>query len=194
MRPACGATETKPNQTTEEYMSTTLSALQYTPAQNILHACLASCCANTDATAIAITSAIYHIYQNSITLKRMRNHLDAGIAAGLISNHITADQARGMHYLQAVLKEALRMRTSSASPHSWIVSKDGVVFDSHKLPLEVRSPNLQHSRLRTNDVLFRASLTLVHQWDLTSRASLATIHMFSDRSDGWKPRLKRTCS
>lgn len=138
-RQACERTATTQRQTTEELLSASMSNLQDASAQNIPHACLASLCANTDASAISITSAVYHIYKDPVTLKRMRSHIDIGVAAGLVSGRVTAEEARAMSYLQAVLREALRMQTSSGSPHSWLITNNGVTFDGHVLPRGVRS-------------------------------------------------------
>lgn len=138
-RPACSGTVITQRQNTEDFSSASLSNLQDISAQSTPHACLASLCANTDASAIYITLAVYHIYKDPVTLKRMRSHIDIGVAAGLVSRRVTAEESRAMSYLQAVLKEALRMQTSSGLPHSWLITNSGVTFDDHVLPRGVRS-------------------------------------------------------
>ncbi|EON67740.1 hypothetical protein W97_06994 [Coniosporium apollinis CBS 100218] len=83
---------------------------------SIVIACAASIVASSTATAMGIKSALFHIYTNWRVLDNMRRELKAKEREGSLSDIITLQEAERLPYLQAVLKEALRMHTVSGLP------------------------------------------------------------------------------
>jgi cytochrome P450 len=65
--------------------------------------------AGSDTSATAIRSTLLFIMTNPAVYARLQTEIDQHIAAGLISSPITDAEARNFEYLQAVIREGLRM-------------------------------------------------------------------------------------
>ncbi|UPX09407.1 uncharacterized protein EKO05_0000097 [Ascochyta rabiei] len=76
---------------------------------NILDACGSNIGAGSDTTAIGLSSIIYYLYNNADVLAKLREEIDKMAQQGLISDPITFQEAQSMPYLQAVIKESLRL-------------------------------------------------------------------------------------
>ncbi|OMP83160.1 Pisatin demethylase [Diplodia seriata] len=72
--------------------------------------------AGSDTTAITLSAALYHLLRNPSALARLRAELAAARAAGEASDPITYAEAQRCEYLQAVLKETLRMHPAVGQP------------------------------------------------------------------------------
>ncbi|KAH7053460.1 pisatin demethylase [Macrophomina phaseolina] len=73
------------------------------------NSCGSNIAAGSDTTAITLSAIMYYLLRNPDVLRELRNELDTKAAAGEINDPITYTQAQGCTYLQAVLKEALRL-------------------------------------------------------------------------------------
>lgn len=76
---------------------------------NIMDACGSNIGAGSDTTAITLSAALYHLYRNPEKLAKLRHEIDSLAGDGQISDPVTFQQAQGMPYLQAVIKETLRI-------------------------------------------------------------------------------------
>ncbi|KAH7248152.1 cytochrome P450 [Fusarium solani] len=90
--------------------------------------------AGSDTTAISLSSAIYYLYTNPHTLRRLREELDGAAQAGKVSSPISFQQAQEMPYLQAVIKEALRLHPGVGTQLTRVVPKGGVVIEGQFFP------------------------------------------------------------
>jgi cytochrome P450 len=78
-------------------------------------------------------SLLYTITHTDV-LKRLLHELDAADAAGLLSTPIKDSEARSLPYLQAVLKESMRIFPAVAAPFFKVVPPEGDVISGHKVP------------------------------------------------------------
>jgi cytochrome P450 len=65
--------------------------------------------AGSDTSASTIRAVMLHMLSNAPSYGRLQAEIDAGIAAGTISSPITDAEARQLPYLQATIKEGLRI-------------------------------------------------------------------------------------
>lgn len=75
--------------------------------------------AGSDTTATCIRGTLLHLITSVPILAKLRAEIDAAEAEGRISNPISNAEAKELPYLQAVIKEGLRMR----APFTGLVSK-----------------------------------------------------------------------
>ncbi|KAJ4322848.1 pisatin demethylase [Fusarium piperis] len=90
--------------------------------------------AGSDTTAIGLSSIVYYLYSNPRTLGRLREEFDKFAKAGELSNPISFEQAQKMAYLQAVIKEALRLHPGVGTQLTRVVPKGGAVIEGQFFP------------------------------------------------------------
>lgn len=101
---------------------------------DVIFAGITNVSAGTDTTAISISAVIYHLWKNPRYLYRLRQELDEQERRGEISNPITYEQANAIPYLQAVIKEALRMHPAAGMPIARVVPKGGSTIAGRFFP------------------------------------------------------------
>ncbi|KAJ9649351.1 hypothetical protein H2199_000126 [Coniosporium tulheliwenetii] len=99
---------------------------------SIVIACAANIVASSTATAMGIKSALFHIYTNWRVLDNVRRELKAKEREGSLSDIITLQEAEKLPYLQAALKEAVRLHTVSGLP-SHVIETDEII-KGHEIP------------------------------------------------------------
>lgn len=104
---------------------------------SIFSSCGSNIIAGSDTTAITLSAAFYYIYQNPIVLKKLRDEIDAHERAGLLSTPAGFTEAQQMPYLQAIIKETLRMHPAVAQMLPREVPKNGVVLNGYHFPEKV---------------------------------------------------------
>ncbi|PYH41760.1 cytochrome P450 [Aspergillus saccharolyticus JOP 1030-1] len=72
--------------------------------------------AGSDTTAISLSAILYHLLRNPAMLARLRQEVDEFTAQGRCSARVTFKESQAMPYLQAVMKEALRMHSATGLP------------------------------------------------------------------------------
>ena len=87
--------------------------------------------AGADTTATAIRATVLYIISNPRVLEKLRAEVNQNSFSGPI---ISDSEARAMPYLQAVIKEGLRIHPPVASLMSKEVPKGGDTFKGHYLP------------------------------------------------------------
>ncbi|KAG2419162.1 hypothetical protein HFD88_002267 [Aspergillus terreus] len=65
--------------------------------------------AGSDTTGISLGAALYFLYRHQDKLAKLREEIDLGQASGRISDPVTFQETQNMPYLQAVIKETLRL-------------------------------------------------------------------------------------
>lgn len=86
--------------------------------------------AGSDTTANALSSILYYLYTNPRTLHRLREELDTHVK----EDPITFQQSQRMPYLQAVIKEALRLHPGVGTQLTRVVPKGGLVIEGQFFP------------------------------------------------------------
>lgn len=90
--------------------------------------------AGSDTTAISLSSVFYHLLKHPSTYNRLRDEIDEAAKTGKLSDPITFKEAQGLRYLQAVIKEALRMHPATGLPLVRVVPAGGAVIAGHHFP------------------------------------------------------------
>ncbi|KAH7024061.1 putative cytochrome P450 oxidoreductase [Ilyonectria destructans] len=90
--------------------------------------------AGSDTTSIALSSIFFHILRNPGVYNKLRSELDEALASGAISDPITFKQGQELPYLQAVLKEGLRLHSSTGLPLWRVVPAGGAEIAGHQFP------------------------------------------------------------
>lgn len=101
----------KQNPRSEPFVAKVLQqeAAQKLTRTNVFDACGANLAAGSDTTGISLGAALYYLYKNPDKLAKLRQEIDGGLAAGQVSDPVTFQESQRMPYLQAVIKEALRL-------------------------------------------------------------------------------------
>jgi cytochrome P450 len=83
--------------------------------------------AGSDTSATAIRSTLLYIITSPLVCRRLQAEIDEGVAEGRISSPITDAEARKLPYLQAVIREGLRMWPPAAGVLPKVSDTDQVV-------------------------------------------------------------------
>ncbi|KXG49221.1 Cytochrome P450 [Penicillium griseofulvum] len=99
--------------------------------KKVFDACGSNIVAGSDTTGISLSAAIYYLYQNPDKLAKLREEIDTMTSEGRISNPVTYHQAKDMPYLNAVIKETLRMHPAVGTILPRIVPKGGMTLEGY---------------------------------------------------------------
>lgn len=98
---------------------------------DVLGTCRDNIGAGSDTTGISLTAVICHLYRNPNALLTLRHEIDKAESEGQTSNPITFQEAQRMPYLQAVIKEAMRLHPAAGFQLERVVPKDGSTICGH---------------------------------------------------------------
>lgn len=101
----------------------------------------ANIAAGSDTTAITLSAIIYYLLKNQYALKKLREEIDEFARQGKISDPVTYQEAQKMPYLQAVIKEALRIHPATGQVLARIVPAEGAVLAGNFFPEGVGRPS-----------------------------------------------------
>lgn len=90
--------------------------------------------AGSDTSAGTLRAAMLGILSNPIAYKKLQSEIDRGISTGHISSPITDAEARRLPYLQAVIKEGLRIMPPASGAMFKQVPPGGDTIDGKHLP------------------------------------------------------------
>lgn len=93
---------------------------------NIMDSCGSNIGAGSDTTAITLSSALYFLYTNPDKLAKLRGEVEGLASKNLASDPVTWQEAQNMPYLQAVIKESLRMHPAVGTMLPRKVPKGGL--------------------------------------------------------------------
>jgi len=94
--------------------------------------------AGSDTTSIAFSAAIFNLLKHPSSLRRLQEEIREYEARGVISDPIKFSEAQKMPYLQAVIKEALRVHPATGLILGRVVPKEGAVLAGQYFPPGVR--------------------------------------------------------
>lgn len=107
---------------------------------NILDACGSNVGAGSDTTGITLSAALYYLYTNRDKLQILRKEIDTQAAAGHVSDPITFQEAQALPYLQAVIKEVLRLHPAVGTILPRFVPEGGLQLSGYYFPHGVCGP------------------------------------------------------
>ena len=90
--------------------------------------------AGSDTTATTMRVMLLSLLSNPVAYRKLHNEIASGIEDGKISSPITDVEARQLPYLQATIKEGLRMKPPSAGPMYKTVPPEGDMIDGKFIP------------------------------------------------------------
>lgn len=90
--------------------------------------------AGSDTTATAIRATLLHIISSPKAHRALQAEIDAGIASGAISSPIKDSEARKLPYLQACIKEGLRIWPPVTGVMTKTVPEGGDTLDGYFVP------------------------------------------------------------
>lgn len=108
------------------------------PAKFTMYHVLAGCASNivagSDTTATSLSGVLYHLLKNPDALQQLRKEIEETHEKTEGSKVISWTESQSMPYLQAVIKEALRLHTAVALPMERVVPRGGVEICGHFFP------------------------------------------------------------
>ncbi|GIZ48171.1 hypothetical protein CKM354_001124400 [Cercospora kikuchii] len=117
------------NSTSSDMVSTLLSAAEDQSGRitdgEVMRAAMTNVFAGSDTTSIALTSILFHLYQSPRHLERLRSELEEAIQNKTASENITFQEAQKLPFLQAIIKEGMRVFPSVALPMPRVVPAEG---------------------------------------------------------------------
>ncbi|KAL4807726.1 cytochrome P450 [Aspergillus unguis] len=136
-RKASKKPEKKENQT-EDFLDKYLTAHRQDSdkftTMHVILGCNQNIFAGSDTTAIALSSILFHLSNNPACIATLRKEIDAAANEQRISNPITFAQSQGLPYLQAVIKESLRINPAVGLPLLRVVPAGGAVICDRFFP------------------------------------------------------------
>ncbi|GKZ51841.1 hypothetical protein AbraIFM66951_007510 [Aspergillus brasiliensis] len=96
--------------------------------------CRSNIAAGSDTTAITLGAILYYLIQNPDKMQKLRDEIDQKCNAGELSDPVTFKQSQDMPYLQAVIKEGLRIHPAIAIVLARRVPQGGAKLSGKFLP------------------------------------------------------------
>ena len=91
--------------------------------------------AGSDTTSASLSSIVYHLYSSPEKLQKLREGLHKGQQKGTLSNPITFKETQQLEYLQAVIKESMRLIPAVAMPLARTVPDGGAEICGRYFPV-----------------------------------------------------------
>lgn len=104
---------------------------------HVLMGCTSNMVAGSDTTAISLSAVLYYLLRHPDVLQRLREELEQWQEKGPPSKYVTFKESQGMPYLQAVIKEALRMHPAVGLPLERVVPPGGAEICNRFFPMGV---------------------------------------------------------
>lgn len=101
---------------------------------DIFTMCQSNIGAGNDTTAISLSATAYSLFKHPQTYKRLKEEIDEAAAQGKISDPISFKEAQELPFLQAVIKEALRLHSATGLPLARVVPEGGAMLAGKHFP------------------------------------------------------------
>ncbi|EXK49856.1 hypothetical protein FOMG_02336 [Fusarium oxysporum f. sp. melonis 26406] len=103
-------------------------------SSHVLSGCLVNMVAGSDTTGISLSAVLYYLLKNPRCMDKLQQEVDTFTSNGQLSTYVTYKQSQAMPYLQAVIKEALRLHPATGLPLERVVPKGGATISGHFFP------------------------------------------------------------
>jgi len=104
---------------------------------HVFAGCAQNVAAGSETTSITLKSMFDHLMKDPQRLHKLQTEIDEAIQSGQVSDPITFAQAQKLPYLQAVIKEGLRMHPATGLPIWRTVPEGGATIAGIELPAGV---------------------------------------------------------
>ncbi|KAJ5305480.1 Cystathionine beta-synthase core [Penicillium atrosanguineum] len=94
----------------------------------------ANIAAGSDTTAISLSAIFYHLLKNPEKLQKLEDEIDTVMLGRPTSDSVTYRESQQMIYLQACIKEALRLHPATGYPLLRVVPRGGVMLAGKFFP------------------------------------------------------------
>lgn len=135
--------------------------------------------AGSDTSATTIRLMMLSLLSNPIAYRKLQDEIDEGVKAGRISSPITDLEARQLPYLQAAIKEGLRIKAPAAGPLFKTVPPEGDMIDGKFIPGGTQIGTSPFGVYQSKKVFGDdASLFLPERWieaDMTQLATMSSV-------------------
>ena len=101
---------------------------------NVLLVLQANVSAGSDTTSITLSAILYSLLHNPQTLHKLRQEIAGREQAGTLSDPVTFKESQSMEYLQAVIKEGLRLHPAVGTTLPRVVPEGGAVISGQYFP------------------------------------------------------------
>ncbi|OBT68006.1 hypothetical protein VE03_01548 [Pseudogymnoascus sp. 23342-1-I1] len=122
----------------EDFLSKALALHRAAPDRfsmdDVISTCTSNVGAGSDTTGISLSSILYYLVRNPLTLHKLRVEIEGETQHGTVSSPITFQEAQAMPYLQAVIKESLRLHPATGLPLARVVPAAGAVIAGTRFP------------------------------------------------------------
>lgn len=96
---------------------------------------LSNIIAGADTTAISLSAVFYYLIKSPNAMRRLRSEVDEVFKSESITDgHLAFKEANNLPYLQAVIKEAMRLHAATGLPLWRVVSDEGVQLNNTFFP------------------------------------------------------------
>ncbi|KAB5581285.1 cytochrome P450 [Coniochaeta sp. 2T2.1] len=96
--------------------------------------------AGSDTTGISMTAILYFLMKHPHCLQKLRDEIDTATREGRLSTPVTFQEGQKLAYLQATIKEALRLHAAVGQILSRVVPRGGAQIAGRHFPEGVISP------------------------------------------------------
>ena len=100
---------------------------------------ITSVAAGSDTTSVSLAGIMYHLIGSPEAYSKLRQEIDSATTQGKASNPVTFAESQAMPYLQACIKEGLRLHPATGLPLMRIVPAGGATIAGQYFPEGVRS-------------------------------------------------------
>ncbi|KAJ2968651.1 hypothetical protein NUW58_g10177 [Xylaria curta] len=102
--------------------------------QHVLAGCTANMVAGSDTTGISLSAIIYYLLKHPRCMRALRSEIASFQERGLLSTPFGFKETQQMPYLQAVIKEALRIHPATCLPMERVVPEGGATISGRFFP------------------------------------------------------------
>jgi cytochrome P450 len=109
--------------------------------------------AGSDTTGISMSAIIYFLMKHPDCLQELRDEIETAERQGNLSNPVTFQEVQKLPYLQATIKEALRLHAAVGQILSRVVPEGGAQIAGRHFPQGVSSKQLWQSAFQSADIV-----------------------------------------
>ncbi|RMJ23700.1 Cytochrome P450 [Aspergillus sp. HF37] len=128
----------KSNESTDSFLQKLLKMSIQDPEKitqaDIFTTCITNIGAGSDTTSISLTALLYNLLKHPETYQKLRDEISRAKSEGKLSFPVTFQESQRLPFLQACIKEALRIHPATGLPLVRVVPKGGITLCGKYFP------------------------------------------------------------